>query len=60
MLLKCPHCTRKGEHVRNDFFGDWVVCAVCELPFAWREARSDEDALQVHGTGTNGAGGQDR
>jgi hypothetical protein len=42
MLLRCPHCKRSGEHVRSDFFGDWVVCSVCELPFAWREARAEE------------------
>ena len=42
MLLRCPHCNRSGEHVRSDFFGDWVVCSVCELPFAWREARAEE------------------
>jgi hypothetical protein len=43
MLLRCPHCNRSGEHVRSDFFGDWVVCSVCELPFAWREARAGEN-----------------
>ena len=43
MLLRCPHCKRSGEHVRSDFFGDWVVCSVCELPFAWREARAEEN-----------------
>ncbi len=51
MLLRCPHCNRSGEHVRSDFFGDWVVCSVCELPFAWREARAEEN-----GTGSNGNG----
>lgn len=43
MLLQCPHCRRCGEHARPDFFGDWVVCRSCELPFAWREARPDEE-----------------
>ena len=42
MLLQCPHCDRRGDHVRSDFIGDWVVCHVCELPFAWRDA-GDED-----------------
>ena len=49
MLLRCPHCCRSGEHVRNDFFGDWVVCSVCELPFAWREARSESDSESGNG-----------
>ncbi|MGD2152026.1 MAG: hypothetical protein PVG79_02085 [Gemmatimonadales bacterium] len=53
MLLRCPHCKRAGEHVRSDFFGDWVVCSVCELPFAWREARTEDDAEQAR---TNGNG----
>ncbi len=44
MLFRCPHCNRTGEHVRSDFFGDWVVCSVCELPFAWREARAGGEA----------------
>lgn len=42
MLLRCPHCQRSGEQARRDFFGDWVVCPTCELPFAWREARIDD------------------
>jgi hypothetical protein len=51
MLLRCPHCGRSGEHVRSDFFGDWVVCSVCELPFAWREARSESDSENGNGNG---------
>jgi hypothetical protein len=51
MLLRCPHCSRSGEHVRSDFFGDWVVCSVCELPFAWREARSESDSESGNGNG---------
>jgi hypothetical protein len=51
MLLKCPHCSRAGEHVRSDFFGDWVVCSVCELPFAWRDARAGNGSKPSHGNG---------
>lgn len=51
MLLRCPHCSRTGEHVRSDFFGDWVVCAVCELPFAWRDARTEDLLEPVNGNG---------
>jgi hypothetical protein len=51
MLLRCPHCGRVGEHVRCDFFGDWVVCPVCELPFAWRQAGADENGNKQNGNG---------
>jgi hypothetical protein len=54
MLLRCPHCNRSGEHVRSDFFGDWVVCSVCELPFAWREARAEESGRSPNGHGPDG------
>lgn len=54
MLLRCPHCKRSGEHVRSDFFGDWVVCSVCELPFPWREARAEEGG---NGSSANGREG---
>ncbi len=53
MYLRCPHCERRGDHTRSDFFGDWVVCPSCELPFAWREAQIDELAADYH---SNGAG----
>lgn len=43
MLLQCPHCDRRGDHVRSDFIGDWVVCRICELPFAWRDAVTEDD-----------------
>lgn len=38
MLLRCPHCHARREQARSDFLGDWVVCPVCELPFAWRDS----------------------
>jgi len=56
MFLRCPHCRRTGEHVRSDFFGDWVVCPVCELPFAWREAQAGGDGVGPPQPGPNGAG----
>ncbi len=39
VILRCPHCQTAGQHPRGDLVGDWVLCHVCELPFAWREAR---------------------
>jgi hypothetical protein len=55
MLLRCPHCHRTGEHVRSDFFGDWVVCSVCELPFSWRHTHVDGEAEDASGDGQQAA-----
>ncbi len=55
MLLRCPHCDKNADHMRSDFFGDWVVCPTCELPFAWREARMGELRSSCAANG-NGAG----
>ena len=35
VILRCPHCDTAGQHPTGDLVGDWVVCDVCELPFAW-------------------------
>lgn len=43
--------------MRGDFFGDWVVCSTCELPFAWREASTAEDAASAPSNSANGARG---
>lgn len=51
MILRCPHCEKNADHLRSDFFGDWVVCPKCELPFAWKEAGNGD-----HGTVGNGNG----
>ena len=45
MVLPCPHCDANADYDRAAFFGHWVVCPACELPFAWREAGAEgEDA----------------
>jgi hypothetical protein len=51
MLLRCPHCNRIRDHVRSDFYGDWVVCPACELPFAWYESRAKENGHPRPGIG---------
>ncbi len=38
LRLQCPYCRKEREHPRGDVLGDWIVCTVCELPFAWRDA----------------------
>ncbi len=38
MHLRCPRCQKKSRHARGDVLGQWVICPVCERPFAWREA----------------------
>lgn len=43
MLLRCPYCQRRGEHVRSDFLGDWVVCPACQFPFSWRETLAESE-----------------
>ncbi len=54
MVLRCPHCDSNGEHVPSRFYGDWVACPSCELPFAWRDVPSDgERADDVRGNGAN-------
>lgn len=47
MLLQCPHCATSGEHMRSDLIGNSVVCPICELPFAWRQAVSEADAASA-------------
>ena len=51
MHLRCPHCTKKGDHLRSDFFGDWVVCPKCELPFPWRETKMGETVADLQQNG---------
>lgn len=50
MILRCPHCEKNADHLRSDFFGDWVVCPKCELPFAWKEAGSGRPNTVGNGT----------
>ncbi len=38
MVLRCPNCSRRSQHLRGDFVGQWVVCPICEVPFAWGQA----------------------
>ena len=52
MILKCPHCEKNADHLRSDFFGDWVVCPTCELPFAWKEAGNGRPGTVGNGNGT--------
>ena len=51
MHIRCPHCRKKGDHLRSDFFGDWVVCPKCELPFPWRDAQIGETATVLQQNG---------
>ena len=57
MFLRCPHCDDNADHLRSDFFGDWVVCPFCELPFAWREAHLDEEAEESKKNGVGRGNG---
>ena len=50
MVLRCPHCGTLARYVRGDFSGKWVICHVCEAPFAWREHQTSlEGAKTVWG-----------
>ena len=60
MLLRCPHCNRIRDHIRSDFFGDWVVCPACELPFSWYEAKAQENGHPRPGVGPALSGGPRR
>lgn len=51
MILRCPHCDKRADHLRSDVFGDWVVCPKCELPFAWKEAEDSERSEARNGNG---------
>ena len=43
MTMECPHCGWATAQIPTKTSGDWVVCRVCERPFAWRDAVRAKD-----------------
>ena len=50
MVLRCPSCSELTFYGRPQVLGELVVCARCEAPFPWRDARREpesEDAARM-------------